>query len=108
MPPRRRPARGWRGAAGRRPRPCDERWARPYRGARHRLTLRRPMPRREPLMRSRRRSLDLLDPEWAGAVLGTSRLHELHESKFPFVSRIKFIRSKLSNFSAHASGIVDW
>ena len=33
--------------------------------------------------------------------LGTSRLHELHESKFPFVSRIEFIRSKLSNFSAH-------
>ena len=30
-----------------------------------------------------------------------SRLHELHESKFPFVSRIEFIRSKLSNFSAH-------
>ena len=30
-----------------------------------------------------------------------SRLHELHESKFPFVSRIEFIRSKLLNFSAH-------
>ena len=27
-----------------------------------------------------------------------SRLHELHESKFPFVSRIEFIRSKLSIF----------
>ena len=27
-----------------------------------------------------------------------SRLHELHESKFPFVSRIEFIRSKHSNF----------
>ena len=37
--------------------------------------------------------------------LGTSRLHELHESKFPFVSRIEFIRSKLSNFSAHVYGI---
>ena len=37
--------------------------------------------------------------------LGTSRLHELHESKFPFVSRIEFIRSKLSNFSAHVSGV---
>ena len=36
--------------------------------------------------------------------LRTSRLHELHESKFPFVSRIEFIRSKLSNFSAHVSG----
>ena len=36
-----------------------------------------------------------------------SRLHELHESKFPFVSRIEFIRSKLSNFSAHVSGISD-
>ena len=33
--------------------------------------------------------------------LETSRLHELHESKFTFVSRTKFIRSKLSNFSAH-------
>ena len=39
--------------------------------------------------------------------LGTSRLHELHESKFPFVSRIEFIRSKLSNFSAHVSGVTD-
>ena len=37
--------------------------------------------------------------------LGTSRLHELHESKFAFVSRIEFIRSKLSNFSAHVSGV---
>ena len=37
--------------------------------------------------------------------LGTSRLHELHESKFPFVKRIEFIRSKLSNFSAHVSGV---
>ena len=35
-----------------------------------------------------------------------SRLHELHESKFPFVSRIEFIRSKLSNFSAHVYGVV--
>ena len=35
-----------------------------------------------------------------------SRLHELHESKFPFVSRIEFIRSKLSNFSAHVSGVI--
>ena len=33
------------------------------------------------------------------------RLHELHASKFPFVSRIEFIRSKLSNFSAHVSGV---
>ena len=33
-----------------------------------------------------------------------SRLHELHESKPPFVSRIEFIRSKLKNFSAHVSG----
>ena len=31
--------------------------------------------------------------------------HELHESKLPFVYRIEFIRSKLSNFSAHVSGI---
>ena len=36
--------------------------------------------------------------------LGTSRLHELHESKFPFVSRIEFVRPKLSNCSAHVSG----
>ena len=36
-----------------------------------------------------------------------SRLHELHESKFPFVSRIKYIRSKLSNFSAHVSDVSD-
>ena len=39
-----------------------------------------------------------------GAVPG--RLHELHESKFPFVSRIEFIRSKLSNFSAHVYGVI--
>ena len=39
--------------------------------------------------------------------LGTSRLHEKHESKFSFVSRIKFIRSKLSNFSAHVYGVAD-
>ena len=37
--------------------------------------------------------------------LGTSRLHELHESKSPFVSRIEFIRSKLSNFSAYVYGV---
>ena len=30
-------------------------------------------------------------------------MHELHESKFPFVSRID--RSKLSNFSAHVYGV---
>ena len=34
-----------------------------------------------------------------------SRLQELHESKFPFVSRIKFIRSILPNFSAHVSQV---
>ena len=32
-------------------------------------------------------------------------VYELHEYKFPFVSRIEFIRSKLSNFSAHVSGV---
>ena len=37
-----------------------------------------------------------------------SRLHELHASKFPFVSRIEFFRSKLSNFSAHAYGVSVW
>ena len=36
-----------------------------------------------------------------------SRLHALHESKFPFVSRIEFIRSKLSNFSAHVSRAIN-
>ena len=30
--------------------------------------------------------------------LATSRLHELHESKFPFVSCIEFIRSTLPIF----------
>ena len=38
--------------------------------------------------------------------LRTSRLHELHESKFMFVSRIEFIHSKLSNLSAHVSGAI--
>ena len=37
--------------------------------------------------------------------VGTSRLHELHESKPLFVSRIEFIRSKLSDFSAHVFGV---
>ena len=37
--------------------------------------------------------------------LGTSSLHELHEPNLPFVSRIEFIRSKFSNFSAHVSGV---
>ena len=35
----------------------------------------------------------------------TSRSHELQESKFPFVSRTEFIRSKLSNLSVHVSGV---
>ena len=38
---------------------------------------------------------------------GSSRLYELHESKFPFVLRIEFSRSKLSIFSAHVSGVTD-
>ena len=33
-----------------------------------------------------------------------SCLHELNESKFPFVTRIEFIRSKFSKISAHVSG----
>ena len=37
-----------------------------------------------------------------------SRVHELHESIFPFLSRIEFIRSKLSNFSANAYGVTYW
>ena len=41
--------------------------------------------------------------------LGTSVLHELHllDSIFPFASCIEFIRSKLSNFSDHVSGVCD-
>ena len=35
-----------------------------------------------------------------------SRLHELHEFKLPFVSRIEFIRSELSNCSALYPGSV--
>ena len=35
-----------------------------------------------------------------------SSLHELHESKLLFVSRIEFFRSKLSDFSAHVSGVI--
>ena len=34
-----------------------------------------------------------------------SHLHELHKSKLSFVSRIETIRSKLSNTSAHLSGV---
>ena len=37
--------------------------------------------------------------------LETSRLHEIHESKLPFVAHIKSIRSKPSNVSAHISGV---
>ena len=33
------------------------------------------------------------------------RLHELHESTFPFVSCIKFICWKLPKFSDHVSGV---
>ena len=40
--------------------------------------------------------------------VGTSRLHKLHESKLPCVSRIAFIRSKLSNVSAYVSGVTDF
>ena len=36
--------------------------------------------------------------------LVSSRLHESHEPKFPFVSRIEFIRSNLSNLSAPVCG----
>ena len=37
--------------------------------------------------------------------LGTSRLHDLHESKFPFITRIEFISTKFSIFSAHVSEV---
>ena len=36
-----------------------------------------------------------------------SRLHTLYKSKSSFVSRVEFIRSKFSNFSAHVSGVAD-
>ena len=39
--------------------------------------------------------------------LVSSRLHEMNESKFSFVSRIEFFRSKLSNFSAHVYGVTE-
>ena len=42
-----------------------------------------------------------------GKQLVPSCLHELHESKLLFVLSIKFIRSKLSIFSAHVSGVSD-
>ena len=34
-------------------------------------------------------------------------LHEIHESKLPFISHIDFMCSKLSNFSTHVSGVID-
>ena len=37
-------------------------------------------------------------------MLVLSRLHELHQSKFPFIYRVEFVRSKLPNLSAHVSG----
>ena len=37
--------------------------------------------------------------------LGPSRLRELHGSKLPVASRLEFIRSLLSNFSAHVCGV---
>ena len=39
--------------------------------------------------------------------LEVSRLHVLHELKFSFVTRIGFILSKLTNFSAYVSGVSD-
>ena len=38
-------------------------------------------------------------------LLHSCRLHELHELKFPFITHLEFIRKKLSNFSAHVSGV---
>ena len=40
--------------------------------------------------------------------LGLSHLHELHESKRPFVSLIKFIRFKLPFLYVHANGVITW
>ena len=36
------------------------------------------------------------------------RLHKLNEPTFPFVTRIKFIRWKFLDFSAHVSRVSDW
>ena len=46
-----------------------------------------------------------LDPYNSSKRLVPIRLRELHELKFSFVLRVEFIRSKLSNFSAHVSGV---
>ena len=35
-----------------------------------------------------------------------NRLHELHESRLSFVTRIEFIRPKFSNLSAYVSGVI--
>ena len=40
-------------------------------------------------------------------VNGWDQPFELYESKFPFVSRIEFISSKLSHFSAHVYGVTE-
>ena len=40
-------------------------------------------------------------------MLGTRRLHKLHELKVPFVSSIKIIRSKLTLFSAYVAGVTE-
>ena len=61
----------------------------------------------------RKFNADLLDSKTNGRFdscnsckrLRTGRLHEVHESKCPFVSPIQFIRSKLSNLSARVSGV---
>ena len=54
---------------------------------------------------SRRETNENFDQRNSCKRLGTSCLHELHESKFSFVSRIEFIdASILSNCSAHVSG----
>ena len=56
-------------------------------------------------IRETNRNFDSFDELHESKFTFFSRLHELHESKFTFVSRIEFTRSKLSNFSAHVSGV---
>ena len=42
-----------------------------------------------------------------GKLLEPSRLHELHESKLPFVSLAEFIRSENSFLFARITGLLD-
>ena len=52
-----------------------------------------------------RETNESLDSWSSCKLLRPSRLLEFHESKLPFASRLKFIRSKLSNSSALVPGV---